>query len=373
MLLSLPDEILLKILKLLRQPPYGYYSTTKHDVLSCRLACRRLSRIGDDIVFEDILLTPDATSRQAFVELSCSPLSQKIKTLHCYYEVFDQQLATLFDKRTVVSSTPTFILNQLKNLRRITLLQSCAYGVDNEDGLFANNPSDLTKSPVAYSIFEHVVGALSQSGPHIEQLTVGYFDEQDCPNPDDFGLVSTMPNPRPMSYPKYEQAFGHLRRLRISLPRTMADDENLDYTGLSTLISAATTLEDLYLCSSFQSRLAFPINFLRSNHISKLTTIVLENFLFKESADLLTFLRMHATTLHHLGLFSLVLERGAWEDAIIGIRDWLSVQSCSVQELLVRNDGNDEDICATQISHSFYKALGSFIEGKVNAHPFHSL
>ncbi len=61
------------------------------------------------------------------------------------------------------------------------------------------------------------------------------------------------------------------------------------------------------------------------------------------------------------------------EDVSIGIRNGLSLQSCTVQELLVRNNGNDEDICTTQKSRSFYKALGSFIERKGNANPFHSL
>ncbi|KAI1291204.1 hypothetical protein F5Y03DRAFT_44899 [Xylaria venustula] len=407
-------EILLEILNILR-------CTTKCDVLSCRLVCKRLSRVGEDIVFEDIILAPDQHGFQALLDLSNSPLRYKVKMLYCYFEVFDAQMATSLDlfaakinQREVqefwwaktshdlenrhqilerdfkiyqqgfywqtlleggMYNTPVFAaaLNRLENLRGISLSQSYAHSAHNEPDIGDDVLPDVTISPVAHAIFEALVEALLQCQGHIQELTLGYFPEEETRSTYDWGLVGMIQSLDPASYPRYQQAFGKLKRLTTVLPWTMGEDEELNYSGLSTLIRSAQSLESLCLTSLYQSLDSFPIDFLRSLHVPKLTTLILCNATFKEPTDLLALLWMHAETLQNVDFSFLVLEHDSWKMVFSKMRSVLSLESCAMQGLCVRNDGIDEEICLAEQSCLFYQTAENFIRRKTEDDPFYLL
>ncbi|KAI3331267.1 hypothetical protein F4824DRAFT_476100 [Ustulina deusta] len=415
MLLTLPDEILLKILRCVQRLPHFLECTTKRDVLSCRLVCRRLSRIGEDIVFEDIILAPSRSGFQPVLGLSNSSLRHKVKKLRCFFEIFDPQLTTSIDLFTAeierrntqqfcsveildedvrqdfeayqegfhwqtlleqsVLDTPVFgrALNRLENLSSISLSQIYTHSIHNEPDIGEDNPSDVIQSPAGHMIFEALVDALVQCGRHIEDLTLGYLDEDRFPSTDDSGLVGIIQRLNPESYPKYRQAFGKLKRLTIVLPWTMGEYEELNYSGLSALIRSAPALECLCLTSECLSLDFLPVDFLLSIRAPNLSTLVLHNAMFQEPTDLLVLLQMHAATLRVLDLSDIILERDSWQTVLFKTRSFLRLQSCTIRDLFVGNDGTGEAICPPEELCQFYQAVEDFVCRKSDENPFQLL
>ncbi|KAI0818418.1 hypothetical protein GGR55DRAFT_76562 [Xylaria sp. FL0064] len=341
MLLTLPDEILLKILWCVRRLPHFLGYTMKRDILSCRLVCRRLSRVGEDIVFEDIILAPDRRGFQAFLDLSSSSLRHKLRDLRCFFEVFDPRLTTSIDlfaaevkrlqprrfsstmisdgsedlrsdfeaylegvcRQTLLeqgmSDTPIFALalSRLENLQSVTLSQTYEHSRHNEPDIGEYEPPDVTLSPVGHKFFEALIDALSQRQGHIEDLTLGCLSEEYYPSMDAPSLVGVIRRLNPASYRRYQEAFRNLKRLAIALPWTMGENKELNYSGLSAPIRSATALEGLCLTFDCETLDFLPIDFILSIHAPNLSTLILENVTFQEPRHLLVLLRVHASNL----------------------------------------------------------------------------
>lgn len=92
--LRLPDEILLAILETLHSISndlklYG----VKNDLLSVRLVCQRLARIGEPLAFKYIVLVQDKEGIERLFKLSRSLLCQHVQHLICCFEDYMAELA----------------------------------------------------------------------------------------------------------------------------------------------------------------------------------------------------------------------------------------------------------------------------------------
>ncbi|RWA10989.1 hypothetical protein EKO27_g4131 [Xylaria grammica] len=396
MLLTLPDEILLKILNCL----FGFLSYIRGpDVFACRLVCRRLSRIGEDIIFKDIVLAADHCGLRSLLDLSSSSLRHRVKKLRFRFEVFDPQLATslarfaakvrqangweigddfedlreyfeeyrecfhaqtLFEQGMMNTPVLALALNRLENLRSIRLSQRYGNALEKEPDLEEDESPDVIQSPVGHTIFKALVDALAQCQGYIEDLELGE-------DPYDNGLVGLIQRLDPVSDPRYQQVFGNLKRLTIALPWTMGPNKKLNYSGLSMLIGCPRALEVLCLTFPCRSRDPLPPYFLRSIHQPNLSTLVLRNVAFQEPTHLLVFLQAHATTLRKLEIRRLILEQGSWETAVRGMRSVLRLESCSVGSLYIKKDGIDSPLEGSSL---FYPAVGAFIRREFDDDPF---
>lgn len=341
LLLNLPDEILLMILYHLYTLDNDFIQHgDKIDVLSTRLVCRRLGKIGESIAFKQIKFLEDDEGFRRLFQLARSPLCKLVRVFSCYFEVYRTEVSSsltsssgldinmLSEKQEMPGKHKrehrfqnllrlvdegitdlADILSRFENLRAIKIWQNwaCSWFW----GLEYNEAEALARHPIGYRFFENVMHALATRRTSINDLILG-SDRAFCPE----WPINMLPNLTLKTLSLYRHAFGNIKRLKVVLPRLAyngAGEYGLNTHSLRALLELSSLLEDLYLSIDMRfSEEPFEPNFT----IPMLRHLVLESLLFRDPSVLLTFLRRHAATLRSVEFHRLSLLNGSLETVV---------------------------------------------------------
>ncbi|KAK7938134.1 uncharacterized protein PG986_015002 [Apiospora aurea] len=289
MLLGLPDELLLMILRLVDE------GEKSDDISACRFVCKKLARIAEPIAFWRIITYPSEGGCSRLLRLSESPLRRHVTNLFWFFEGFDANLAVSL-------------------------------------GMFRRH----ARSPVGHRIFTALVAALAAATVTLEELVLGFYPYSLV---DDHGPVGIIQGLSPAYAKLYRRAFRGLKILRITLPWSWDDRaEAINYAGLATLIGSANELEELYMEADENIELSRPEFFFRSIHVPKLEVLALANIQYNKAKHLVDFVENHSATLRRLELHAVALNEGSWIPTLESMRDLLTLDSCSVCGLVDDSD-----------------------------------
>jgi hypothetical protein len=369
----------------------------KKDILSSCLVCSRLAGIGQAVAFEHIAFLQDEKGIQRLFELSKSPLCRAVKSMSCYFEVFDTQRTStveafrtwlrldwlcplkvqeMFEEYCRKSRYQDLLertgLDVTVALHRFQSLRAVEMGSWADRWYYAMDDDEFNRlfaSSTGHRFFEAIANSLAKAGNRIENLTVGYFHNDEPSYSDDTSALSIIQRLSP-ACPIYHQAFQRLKRLRIALPGSGADGtvHRLNFHGLSALIRSAVLLEELWLSFSVtEDTSPVPSRFLRSLDIPHLRVLVLNGAMITTAA-LVMFLGKHATTLKAVQLHSIDLRYGSWEALCSRMRDTLTLESCCINGF-----GMYDPEIRHELAGQFLRNIEEFVQRKGDLNPFDSL
>jgi len=318
LLISLPTEILLHILSYLYALEENFIQYgNKKNILSTRLACRRLAGIGETILFTHIKFVQDDEGFRRLSTLARSPLCQQVRVISCYFEnyrtgkssksiVNETKFQSLVELTEKGSTGLADILSQFQNLRAIKIWQNWASSWFWD--LDSHEVEALTAQPVTCRLFENVIDALATSTYSITGLALG-SDRAFCP---EWPLSFAAFQPRtPETRNLYQRVFGSIRQLKVMLPRIARNgigEYGLNIRGLKALIESSPLLEDLHLSIDMGfDHEPFELDFATP----KLQHLTLEGLLLKDLAAFVNFLRQCQTTLKSVEFRRLTLVQGS--------------------------------------------------------------
>ena len=299
-LLSLPNELLFQIIYSLYALDANFHQHgSKGDLLSTRLACRRLAGLVEqdtERMFQHYKFLVDDEGFRRLHWLAQSPLCRHVRVISCCFQVYSIEDSTTDIKgcpstfENLLGLTATGLadtLGQFQNLQAIRISQrwKSSWFWDLE----FNKPIALSANPFACRLLENVVHALAFATSSITELTLS-SDRPYCPNWPLSILTQETQN-------LYRQTFGSIKRLKVVLPKIASDtvgEYGLNIRGLKALIKASPQLEELHLSidmifseEPFQLDIAIP----------KLQHLVLDGLKFEDISILLNFLERHLGTL----------------------------------------------------------------------------
>lgn len=400
MLLHLPDELLLIILAYIRFSNEPLLA--KPAILSCRLVCKRLSNVGQGFAFQRIDFLFNEAGYRRLVELSQSPLRKEVRELNCYFDPFDEERASsqeafaagklykldwtkefelyrlgyqfqsIMEQDHQYFSLLTSTIMQFSNLRSMKLSRNWEYFTEQDN--ICHRPTKLARAPIGYRLFEAITDALAFTGNGIRALEIGSFSDLKDWHLHDLGLVGTLQRISPAAADKYQQAFWAIKTLKIHLPHNLlgvTGENELNYAGISVMIQASSSLEELHISFPLACVSAIPEWFLRSVKIPKLRVLDLTRATFEDPSHILDFLARHAATLKTVRFSGLELDRGSWETVFLGMRATLAITSSSIRDFY--GSGSLAGICSGNQETIFELAISDFIQGKTDINPFKML
>jgi hypothetical protein len=241
---------------------------------------------------------------------------------------------------------------------------------DDEDCFFPH-------SCAGQRFFRAVTTSLSVSGLGIEELTLGSF------RGDAGSLLGIVQGLAPTTV-LYQQAFGNLKRLKILLPGIVCcqngHEWELNLAGISALIQAAPSLQELRLEFDQYPYPALPPSFLASFQLPRLQTLRLSSMLFLNPMCLVDFFSKHALTLKNIHFGLLSLQTGSWETVFLHMREALTLDSLEMPEGFRIGDlwNEEHEIMPTKrwknrggechLVHN--RAIEDFIQRKTENNPF---
>ncbi|KAK7920717.1 hypothetical protein PG985_008739 [Apiospora marii] len=368
MLLGLPDELLLLILRLVDE------GEKSDDISACRFVCKKLARIAEPIVFWRIVTYPSEGACSRLLRMSESPLRRHVTNRFWLFEGFDANLAAspaLFKswlllqdsgipheadtkswlkdtwaryraghqwevdleqslQDTVILAAALGRFERLRCVQIAKIWDSDAYDEDSRP------PRRHARSPVGHRIFTALVTALAASTITLEELVLGFYPYGLV---NDHGPVGIIQGLSPAYAKLYRRAFRGLKSLQITLPWSWDDRaEAINYAGLATLIGSANELEELHMEADENIELSRPEFFFQSIHVPKLKVLALANIQYNKAKHLVDFVENHSATLRTLELHAVALNEGSWIPTLDSMRDLLTLDSCSVCELVDDSD-----------------------------------